>query len=179
MLHTKPEGHWPFGSGEEIFEGFYHIWVWWPSWSCDPDPANKHLFPYPTGAPYEIWLWLAQWFSRRSLRMVDGQMDGQSMTISSPMSLKVLLNSYASFDKGLLEWWVDQILKPIFSNWINGLQYSPISTCNCTCTNFSSSLYYRFQQQPSSPFYEGHPISNANSSIFSTQIGLSQFYLYI
>ena len=26
---------------------------------------------------------------------------------------------------------------------------------------------------------EGHPISNANSSIFSTQIDLSQFYLYI
>ena len=21
MLHTKPQGHWPFGYGEEIFEG--------------------------------------------------------------------------------------------------------------------------------------------------------------
>ena len=22
MLHTKPQGHWPFDSREEIFEGF-------------------------------------------------------------------------------------------------------------------------------------------------------------
>ena len=27
--------------------------------------------------------------------------------------------------------------------------------------------------------YEVHPVSKANSPIFSTQIGLSQFYLYI
>ena len=20
----------------EDFKGFYNIWVWWPSWSCDP-----------------------------------------------------------------------------------------------------------------------------------------------
>ena len=24
---------------EKIFEGFYYIWAWWPSWSCD-----QHLF---------------------------------------------------------------------------------------------------------------------------------------
>ena len=34
MLHTKPQGHWPFGSGEEDFlKGFYHIWAWRPSWT--------------------------------------------------------------------------------------------------------------------------------------------------
>ena len=35
MLHAKFQDHRTFGSGEEIFKGFYHIWVWQPSWSCD------------------------------------------------------------------------------------------------------------------------------------------------
>ena len=26
-------------------KGFYHIWAWRPSWSCDPDAANKISFP--------------------------------------------------------------------------------------------------------------------------------------
>ena len=62
--------------------------------SCDPDPANQLSFPYPTEVPYEMWLWLAQWFwRRRSLKMVDGRTtDGwttdHGYTISSPMSLK-------------------------------------------------------------------------------------------
>ena len=25
--------------------GFYHICVWWPSWSCDPDAANELEVP--------------------------------------------------------------------------------------------------------------------------------------
>ena len=25
---------------EKIFEGFYHIWAWRPSWSCDQDHVN-------------------------------------------------------------------------------------------------------------------------------------------
>ena len=68
MLHTEPQGHWPFGS----LKGFYHIWAWQPSWSCDPDPTNKLLFPHPTEAPFEILLWQAkQFWRRRSLKMVD------------------------------------------------------------------------------------------------------------
>ena len=35
MPHAKFQDHRTFGSGEEDFEGFYHIWAWWPSWSCD------------------------------------------------------------------------------------------------------------------------------------------------
>ena len=35
---------------------FYHIWAWRPSWSCDPDVANKILFPLPKEAPHKIWL---------------------------------------------------------------------------------------------------------------------------
>ena len=55
-----------------------HVWwAWRPSWSCDPDPANKLLFPHPSEAPYEIWLWLAQRFWRRHcLKSVDGRTDG-------------------------------------------------------------------------------------------------------
>ena len=28
-------------------KGFYHIWTWRQSWSCDPDAANKLSFPLP------------------------------------------------------------------------------------------------------------------------------------
>ena len=67
MLHIKPQGHWPFVSEEEVFEGFLSymgvavILVMWPS------PANKLSFPHSTEAPYEIWLWLAQGFGEEDL----------------------------------------------------------------------------------------------------------------
>ena len=48
MLHTKFRGNRPVSSREEDFDRFlpyrgvaailvmfYHIWAWWPSWSCD------------------------------------------------------------------------------------------------------------------------------------------------
>ena len=41
MLHAKFHGYQPTGSGEDNLKGFYHIWVWWPSWSCDQDIGNK------------------------------------------------------------------------------------------------------------------------------------------
>ena len=48
MLHTKFRENQPAGSGEEdFFKGFYHIWAWRPSWSCDPDAVNKYRSPYP------------------------------------------------------------------------------------------------------------------------------------
>ena len=53
MLHTKFRENRPAGSGEE---DFYHIWAWRPSWSCDPDAANKISFPLPKEAPHKIWL---------------------------------------------------------------------------------------------------------------------------
>ena len=59
---------------QKIFEGFLpYMWKWRISWSCDPDPTNKLPFSHPTEDPYEIWLWLAQPFWRRSLKMVDRQ----------------------------------------------------------------------------------------------------------
>ena len=41
---------------KKIFEGFYHIWAWRPSWSCDLDQLYKHSFPLPKEAPHKIWL---------------------------------------------------------------------------------------------------------------------------
>ena len=75
-----------------FLKGFYHIWAWRPSWSCDPDAANKISFPLPKEAPHKIWLWSAQRFRRRRClklftttdgRTTDGhRLDGY--TISSP-----------------------------------------------------------------------------------------------
>ena len=56
MLLTKFRENQPAGSCEEDFEGFYHIWAWRPSWSCDPDAANNISFPLPKKAPHKIWL---------------------------------------------------------------------------------------------------------------------------
>ena len=76
MMHTKIQDHWP---EKKIFLGFYHIWPWRPSWSCDKDHLSKLSFPHPIEAPYEICLWLAQWFlRRRCLKSVDD--DGRRRT---------------------------------------------------------------------------------------------------
>ena len=93
MLHTKPQGHWPFWFWRRFLKGFYHIWAWWPSWSHDPDPGNKLSFPHPTEAPYEIWLCLAQRFWRRSsFKMVDdGPWLYYKLTVSSKTLLMIIL----------------------------------------------------------------------------------------
>ena len=54
MLHTKFGGNLHAGSGEEDFGMFFTIYG--PSWSCDPDAANKISFPLPMEAPHKIWL---------------------------------------------------------------------------------------------------------------------------
>ena len=62
-----------------FLKGFYHIWAWRPSWSCDLDYLYTHWFPLPIDASCKIWLWLAKLFQRRrSLKMVDdGRTDGR------------------------------------------------------------------------------------------------------
>ena len=46
MLHTKFRLNWPASSREEDFlKGFYQIWVWWPSWSCDQHHVIRFSFP--------------------------------------------------------------------------------------------------------------------------------------
>ena len=57
MLHTKFRGNRPAMSGEEDFlSGFYLIWAWRPSWSCDLDFAIKLSSPQPMDAPHKISL---------------------------------------------------------------------------------------------------------------------------
>ena len=58
---------------QKISKGFYNIWVWRPSWSCDPDPhtPNKLSFPRPMEAPHEILLRFVQQYWRRCLKLVD------------------------------------------------------------------------------------------------------------
>ena len=55
MLHTKFLENRPVGSGED-FSGFYHIWAWQPSWSCDLDFAIKLSSSLPMDAPHNISL---------------------------------------------------------------------------------------------------------------------------
>ena len=56
MLYTKFQSHQSFGSKEEILEGFYHIWDWKPSWSCDLEHLNNFSSQNHMETPYEIWL---------------------------------------------------------------------------------------------------------------------------
>ena len=49
----------------KIFKGFYCIWAWQPSWSCDPDLMNKLLFDQTMEAPHIIWVQTAQQVRRR------------------------------------------------------------------------------------------------------------------
>ena len=59
------------GSGEqEDFRGFYDIWAWRPSWSCDPYHLHKLSFPLPKEDSHEIWHLLANWLQRRYLKIM-------------------------------------------------------------------------------------------------------------
>ena len=39
-----------------FLKGFYHIWAWPPSWSCDLDYLYTHWLPHPIDASHKIWL---------------------------------------------------------------------------------------------------------------------------
>ena len=54
MLHSMFQDHRTSGSGEEDFKGFYHIWVWRPSWLCDLYHLYKLSFPLPKETPHKI-----------------------------------------------------------------------------------------------------------------------------
>ena len=45
MMHVKFQDLKISGSEKSIFEGFYHIWAWWPFWSCDLNHLYKLSFP--------------------------------------------------------------------------------------------------------------------------------------
>ena len=37
-----------------VLKGFYHIWAWWPSWSCDLDYLYTHWFPLSIDASHKL-----------------------------------------------------------------------------------------------------------------------------
>ena len=62
MLHTKPQGHWPFGSGEEDFLSIFtkngrgshlgHVTQTPRTYFCSPIPLRLHMkfgFDRPSG----------------------------------------------------------------------------------------------------------------------------------
>ena len=67
MLHTKFLKINPPVLDKKIFEGFYHIWAWWPSWSCDQNVASKIPMQLPKEVPHKISTSSAKRFERRSL----------------------------------------------------------------------------------------------------------------
>ena len=58
---------------ESVSEGFltyfYHIWVWWPYWSCELYGLNIFSFNQPQVALNGIWLQLAQWLLKSCLKL--------------------------------------------------------------------------------------------------------------
>ena len=68
-LHTKFRGHRFIGSGEEDFQGFYHIWAWWPCCPWDQNRLNNLTFSVLLEATCETWLQWAvpQWFQKNQL----------------------------------------------------------------------------------------------------------------
>ena len=53
---------------------FYHIWAWWPSWSCDLDAVNKLSFPLTIEATHKIGFdWPSCFVDVEALWTTDGR----------------------------------------------------------------------------------------------------------
>ena len=48
-----------------FLKGFYHIWAWRPSWSCDQNILNKFWLTYHKESSHEIWAQMGQCFVRK------------------------------------------------------------------------------------------------------------------
>ena len=66
MLITKVHGNRHARSGEDFLKGFYHIWAWQASWSCDHYHINKFSFLCTLNLTFKILLKMAQWFLRKA-----------------------------------------------------------------------------------------------------------------
>ena len=79
---------------EKIFKGFYHIWAWQPSRSCDPGAVNKLSSPLPKEAPHKIGFNWTAVSEKKVFENVNGWNDvrrtpDHGYTKSSPMSLRL------------------------------------------------------------------------------------------
>ena len=77
MLQTKPQGHWPVGSGEEDFWSVFNIYGRGGHLCHVSQTLRLNIrSPIPLRLHMKFGLWLAQRFwRRRSLKMVDGRTD--------------------------------------------------------------------------------------------------------
>ena len=104
MLHTKPQGHWPFGSGEEDFWRVFTIYgcgghlghvTQTPRTNfCSPIPLRLYMkfnFDRPNGFGEDLW----KWWTSDGRRWIDddGRMTDHGYTISSPISSSELIMS--------------------------------------------------------------------------------------
>ena len=64
MLHTNPRSP-AFWFWRRFLKGFYHIWAWQPSWSCDQNILYKFWLTYHKESLHEIWVQLGQRFVRK------------------------------------------------------------------------------------------------------------------
>ena len=72
---------------KKILEGFYHIWAWRPSWSCDLNFAIKLEMPLPKEASHKISTRSAKRFQRRrSLKLWTKTDDGRTPDHGHPIS---------------------------------------------------------------------------------------------
>ena len=79
MLHPSFVEIGPPVLEKKIFEVFYHIWAWRPSWSCDQDIAYKITMLLPKEAPHKISTRSARRFrKRRSLKLWTTTTDGRT-----------------------------------------------------------------------------------------------------
>ena len=59
---------------KKIFKGFYHIWAWRPSWSCDLDHLYKYFVPPSQGGSTENLALIGQAVSEEKMfENVDGR----------------------------------------------------------------------------------------------------------
>ena len=77
----------------EILKGFYHIWAWWPSWSCDqhhvvrfslnnflvPESFHKKLVQIGKLVSEKIWF---EFLYVHDLRPLHDLRQGQEMTLT-------------------------------------------------------------------------------------------------
>ena len=66
-------------------KGFYHIWAWRPSWSCDPDAVNKLLFPLPNEAPHKNSALIGQAVSEEKMFEIVNDDDGRRTDAGPPV----------------------------------------------------------------------------------------------
>ena len=70
-------------------KGFYHIWAWRPSWSCDPDAANKLSFPLPKEAPHKFGFDQASGFGEKMFEIVyDGRRTDAGPSVSYKLTFE-------------------------------------------------------------------------------------------